>query len=163
MRPSTVRGVNPVRVLAVEDHQMLIEALAARLSDTPDIVVVGHCAARDPHPEALVTVARPDVIAIEVTLAPDAAPLLTLLRTAWPPAHFVVLPPAGTPSRRSKQRGRARWDGYRRSPRSTPLSTPCDALAAGTRAFLQSSSAACCGSFEPTSVGRSNAKDRWTP
>jgi DNA-binding NarL/FixJ family response regulator len=67
MRPSTVRGVNPVRVLLVDDHQMLIEALAARLSDTPDIVVVGHCAARDPHPEALVTVARPDVIAIEVT------------------------------------------------------------------------------------------------
>ena len=72
MRPSTVRGVNPVWVLLVDD-QMLIEALAARLSDTPDIVVVGHCAARDPHPKALVTVARPDVIAIEVTLAPDAA------------------------------------------------------------------------------------------
>lgn len=91
VRLSTVRGVSPVRVLLVDDHQMLTEALAARLSSTPDIVVVGHCAARDPHPEVLVTVVRPDVIAIEVTLARDAAPLLALFRTAWPPAHFVVL------------------------------------------------------------------------
>lgn len=88
---STVRGVSPVRVLLVDDHQMLTEALAARLSTTPDIVVAGHCAARDPHPEVLVTAARPDVIAIEVTLARDATPLLALFRTAWPPAHFVVL------------------------------------------------------------------------
>ncbi len=63
MQLRTVRGVNPVRVLLVDDHQMLTEALATRLSDTPDIVV-GHCAARDPHSEALVTVARPYVIAI---------------------------------------------------------------------------------------------------
>jgi two-component system, NarL family, response regulator LiaR len=91
MRLSTVRGVSPVRVLLVDDHQMLTEALAARLSSTPDIVVVGHCAARDPHPEVLVTVARPDVIAIEVTRTRNAAPLLTLFRTAWPPVHFVVL------------------------------------------------------------------------
>ncbi|MGH3882592.1 MAG: LuxR C-terminal-related transcriptional regulator [Pseudonocardiaceae bacterium] len=88
--------MSPVRVLLVDDHQMLTEALAARLFTTPDIVVVGHCATRDshpgaPHPEALATVARPDVITIEVTLARDAAPLLTLFRTAWPPAHFVVL------------------------------------------------------------------------
>ncbi len=95
-RQGAVRGVSPVRVLLVDDHQMLTEALAARLFTTPDIVVVGHCATRDshpgaPHPEALATVARPDVITIEVTLARDAAPLLTLFRTAWPPAHFVVL------------------------------------------------------------------------
>ncbi|MGH3889132.1 MAG: LuxR C-terminal-related transcriptional regulator [Pseudonocardiaceae bacterium] len=96
MRPGAVRGVSPVRVLLVDDHQMLTEALAARLSATPDIVVVGHCAMQDPHPEAprpeaLATVARPDVITIEVTLARDAVGLLTLFRTAWPPAHFVVL------------------------------------------------------------------------
>ncbi len=91
MWPGTVRGVRPVRVLLVDDHQMLTEALAARLSTVPDIVVVGHCATRDPRPEVLATVARPDVITIEVTLARDAAPLLTLFRTAWPPAHFVVL------------------------------------------------------------------------
>ena len=91
MRRGTVRGVSPVRVLLVDDHQMLTEALAARLSATPDIVVVGHCGTRDPHPEVLATVTRPDVITLEVTLARDAAPLLTLVRTAWPPAHFVVL------------------------------------------------------------------------
>jgi NarL family two-component system response regulator LiaR len=91
MRRGTVHGVSPVRVLLVDDHQMLTEALAARLSATPGIVVVGHCGTRDPHPEVLATVARPDVITLEVTLARDAAPLLTLFRTAWPPAHFVVL------------------------------------------------------------------------
>jgi DNA-binding NarL/FixJ family response regulator len=91
MRRGTVRGVCPVRVLLVDDQQMLTEALAARLSATPDIVVVGHCATRDPHPEVLATVARPDVITLEVTLARDAVPLLTLFRTAWPPAHFVIL------------------------------------------------------------------------
>jgi two-component system, NarL family, response regulator LiaR len=91
MRRGTVRGLNPVRVLLVDDHHMLTEALAARLSATPDIVVVGHCATRDPHPEVLATVTRPDVITLEVTLARDAVPLLTLFRTAWPRAHFVVL------------------------------------------------------------------------
>ncbi|MGH3972713.1 MAG: LuxR C-terminal-related transcriptional regulator [Pseudonocardiaceae bacterium] len=91
MRLSTVHGVSPVRVLLVDDHQMLTEALAARLATTPDIVVVGHCTTRDPNPEVLVTLLRPDVITIEVTLARDAAPLLTLFREAWPPAHVVIL------------------------------------------------------------------------
>jgi NarL family two-component system response regulator LiaR len=96
MRLAKVRPVSPVRVMLVDDHQMLTEALAARLSATHDIVVAGHCAMRDPHPEtprpeALATVARPDVITIEVAVARDVAPLLTLFRAAWPPAQFVVL------------------------------------------------------------------------
>ncbi len=91
MRLGRVRAVSPIRVMLVDDHQMLTEALAARLSTASDIVVVGHCAMRDPHPEALATVVRPDVITIEVALARDVAPLLTLFRTAWPPAQFVVL------------------------------------------------------------------------
>lgn len=91
MRLGKVAAVGPVRVMLVDDHQMLTEALAAMLSSTSDIVVVGHCAMRDPHPEALATVARPDVITIEVAVARDVAPLLTLFRAAWPPAQFVVL------------------------------------------------------------------------
>ena len=91
MRLGKVHAISPVRVMLVDDHQMLTEALAARLSTTPDIVVVGHCAMRDPHPEALATVARPDVITIEVAVASDVAPVLTLFRMAWPPAQFVVL------------------------------------------------------------------------
>ena len=113
---STVHGVSPVRVLLVDDPQMLTEALAARLSSTPDIVVVGHWAAPDPHPEVLVTAARPGVIAIEVTLGPGRAPLLALFRTVWPPAHFVVLTASRDRSRQSKPRGRERSDGYRWSP-----------------------------------------------
>ncbi|PZS22176.1 MAG: hypothetical protein DLM60_04965, partial [Pseudonocardiales bacterium] len=57
----TVRAMVPLRVLLVDDQQMLIEALAAKLSSTPDLVVVGHCATRDPHPDALATLLRPDV------------------------------------------------------------------------------------------------------
>jgi DNA-binding NarL/FixJ family response regulator len=87
----TVHGVLPIRVLLVGDQQMLIEALAARLSIAPGIVVVGHCTTQDPHPGGLATVARPDVIAIQVAHAGDAAALLMTLRTAWPPARFVVL------------------------------------------------------------------------
>ncbi|PZS27468.1 MAG: DNA-binding response regulator, partial [Pseudonocardiales bacterium] len=57
----TVRAMVPVRVLLVDDQQMLIEALTAKLSSTPDLVVVGHCTTRDPHPDVLATLLRPDV------------------------------------------------------------------------------------------------------
>ncbi|MGH3822502.1 MAG: LuxR C-terminal-related transcriptional regulator [Pseudonocardiaceae bacterium] len=107
----TVRGVLPIRVLLVGDQQMLIEALAARLSATPEIVVVGHCTTRDPHPEGLATVARPDVITVEVAQAGDAAALLTMFRTAWPPARFVVLTASPDPDQ-AVEAARAGADGW---------------------------------------------------
>jgi NarL family two-component system response regulator LiaR len=107
----TVRGVLPIRVLLVDDQQMLIEALAARLSATPDIVVVGHCTTRDPHPDGLVTVARPDVITLEVAQAGDAAALLTMFRAAWPPARFVVLTASRDPDQ-AVEAARAGADGW---------------------------------------------------
>ncbi len=106
-----VHGVIPVRVLLVDDQQMLTEALATRLSATPDIVVVGHCTTRDPHPEGLASVARPDVITIEVTQAGDAATPLTMFRTAWPPARFVVLT-ASRDADQAVEAARAGADGW---------------------------------------------------
>jgi two-component system nitrate/nitrite response regulator NarL len=111
MRLSTVHGVRPVRVLLVDDQQMLIEALAAGLSTTPDIVVVGHCTTRDPHPERLATLLRPDVITIEAEQAHDAATLLTLFRTAWPPARVVVLTASRDPEQ-AVDAARAGADGW---------------------------------------------------
>jgi two-component system nitrate/nitrite response regulator NarL len=107
----TVYGVIPVRVLLVDDQQMLIEALAARLSSTPDIVVVGHCSTRDPHPDVLATLLRPDVITIEVAQAHDAATLLALFRTAWPPARVVVLTGSRDPEQ-AVEAARAGADGW---------------------------------------------------
>lgn len=108
---STVRGVIPIRVLLVDDQQMLIEALAAKLSTEPDIAVVGHCTLRDPHPGGLATLLRPDVITIEVAQAGDAATMLALFRSAWPPARFVVLTASRDPDQ-AVQAARAGADGW---------------------------------------------------
>lgn len=108
---STVRGVIPVRVLLVDDQQMLIEALAAKLSTTPDIVVVGHCTIRDPDPGGLAALLRPDVITIEVAQVRDAAMVLALFRAAWPPARFVVLTASRDPGQ-AVEAARAGADGW---------------------------------------------------
>jgi NarL family two-component system response regulator LiaR len=111
IRPGTGGGLSPIRVLLVDDQQMLVEALAARLSTTPDIVVVGHCTTRDPHPEELATLLRPDVITIEAAQPHDAAALLTLFRTAWPPARVVVLTSSRDPEQ-AIEAARAGADGW---------------------------------------------------
>jgi two-component system nitrate/nitrite response regulator NarL len=103
--------VIPVRVLLVDDEQMLIEALAAKLSTTPDIVVVGHCTMRDPSPIRLASLLRPDVITIEVEQVGDAASLLAMFRTAWPPARFVVLTASRDPGE-AVEAARAGADGW---------------------------------------------------
>lgn len=101
----------PIRVLLIDDQQMLVEALAARLCSTPDIVVVGHCTTRDPHPEVLASLLRPDVITVEVAPAHDAATLLTLVRTVWPPARIVVLTASRDPEQ-AVEAARAGADGW---------------------------------------------------
>jgi two-component system, NarL family, response regulator LiaR len=58
-------GMNPIRLLLADDHLMITEALASRLSAVPDIWVAGRCAATDPNLLAIVKGVRPDVIAIE--------------------------------------------------------------------------------------------------
>ncbi len=58
-------GMNPIRLLLADDHLMITEALASRLSAVPDIWVAGRCAATDPNLFAIVRGVRPDVIALE--------------------------------------------------------------------------------------------------
>jgi two-component system, NarL family, response regulator LiaR len=92
--------VKPVRVLLVDDHQMLTEALAAELSAAPGLWVVGRCTTVDPGLARLVAQLRPDVITIELQPVGSAMhSMLCRLTTAWPAAHIVVLTASSEPAR----------------------------------------------------------------
>ncbi len=58
--------MDPVRILLVDDHLMVTEALASRLSAAMDLWVAGRCTAADPNLLDIVRGLRPDVITIEV-------------------------------------------------------------------------------------------------
>lgn len=126
----SVRAMIPIRVLLVDDQQMLIEALAAKLSSTPDIVVVGHCATRDPQPDVLATVLRPDVITIEFAQAQDVATLLASFRAACPPARVVVLTASRDPQQ-AVEAARAGADGW--VSKESSIDTLADALRSASR------------------------------
>ena len=74
---------DPVRILLVDDHLMVTEALASRLSAAMDLWVAGRCTVADPNLLEIVRGLRPDVITIEVE------PLG--LMAARPEARVVVL------------------------------------------------------------------------
>lgn len=88
-----------LRILLLDEHQMLVEALAARLSTEPDLWVSGRNISAC---HGLVASARrtwPDVIVVEI--APlDAArrDLLEQLRRRVPDAHLVVLTATADPA-----------------------------------------------------------------
>ena len=89
---SQSRRMSPVRLLLIDDHLMVTEALASRLSAAPDIWVAGRCATADPSLLDIVRGARPDVITIEVEpLGPAIGEVLRRLVAARPEAHVVVL------------------------------------------------------------------------
>ncbi|PZS40928.1 MAG: DNA-binding response regulator [Pseudonocardiales bacterium] len=122
--------MTPVRVLLVDDQQMLIEALAARLASTPDIMVVGHCTTRDPHRDALVTALRPDVITIEVAQVQAVATLLASLHAACPPARVVVLTASRDPQQ-AVEAARAGADGW--VSKESSIGALADALRSASR------------------------------
>jgi two-component system nitrate/nitrite response regulator NarL len=84
--------MNVLRVLLVDDHTMVAEALAARLSEAPDLWVAGRCATGDPNVADIVRRARPDVVAIEVEpLGPAIGEALERITAARPGVRLVVL------------------------------------------------------------------------
>jgi two-component system, NarL family, response regulator LiaR len=84
--------MNVLRVLLVDDHMMVAEALAARLSAAPDLWVAGRCATGDPNLADIVRRARPDVVAIEVEpLGPAIGEVLERITAARPGVRLVVL------------------------------------------------------------------------
>ncbi len=81
-----------VRLLLIDGHRMLTDALAARLSAAGDIWVVGTAAADDPQLSDVVRTLRPDVITTETGPAPaDTSRILRTLRVAQRSAHLVIL------------------------------------------------------------------------
>lgn len=85
-------GVDVLRVLLVDDHLVVSEGLAARLSAAPDLWVAGKCATSHPHLADIVRSVRPDVIAIEVEPLGDAiGEVLERLAEVWPGARVVVV------------------------------------------------------------------------
>lgn len=81
-----------VRVLLIDGHRMLTDALAARLSAVTDMWVVGTCTSDDPQLIGVIRTLRPDVITTEVgRMAAETARMLRILGGAEPQAHLVVL------------------------------------------------------------------------
>ena len=84
--------MDPVRILLVDDHLMVTEALASRLSAAMDLWVAGRCAVADPNLLEIVRGLRPDVITIEVEpLGSSVGEVLKGLMAARPQAKVVVL------------------------------------------------------------------------
>ncbi len=78
--------------LLVDDHLMVTEALASRLSAAMDLWVAGRCTTADPNLLDIVRGLRPDVITIEVEpLGQAVGEVLQGLVTARPEAKVVVL------------------------------------------------------------------------
>ena len=84
--------MDPVRILLVDDHLMVTEALASRLSAAMDLWVAGRCTTADPNLLEIVRGLRPDVITIEVEpLGAAVGEVLQGLAAARPEARVVVL------------------------------------------------------------------------
>lgn len=81
-----------LRTLLLDDHQMLVEALATRLGAEPDLVVDTRGPAGVEAVVAHAVRARPDVIVLEVApLDGDRRELLLQLRRRLPDTHVIVL------------------------------------------------------------------------
>lgn len=92
LAPGTVVPVTFLRVLLIDSHAMLTDALTVQLSTADDLWVVGTATPDDPRLIEIVRTLRPDVITTEigpVTLATGG--MLRKLRAAWPPAQLVIL------------------------------------------------------------------------
>jgi NarL family two-component system response regulator LiaR len=82
----------PVRVVLIDDHVMVAEVLAARLSAAEDIWVAGRCSASDPNLLDVVRRLQPDVITIEVEpLGPATGKTIRQLIAARPGVKVVVV------------------------------------------------------------------------
>lgn len=90
--PGTVEPVTFLRVLLIDTHAMLTDALAVQLSTADDLWVVGSATPDDPRLSEIVRMQRPDVITTEIgPVTALTSGLLRKLHAAYPPAHVVVL------------------------------------------------------------------------
>jgi DNA-binding NarL/FixJ family response regulator len=83
--------MDPIRVLIVDDHILFAEALAARLSREPDLVILP-IAPDVRRAFALVTTERPDVIALDLMLGAESGlEVLDHVRDEYPDVRVVAL------------------------------------------------------------------------
>lgn len=88
----TVLVMNVLRLLMVDDHAMLTEALSVRLADHPGLWVVGSCTTTDPRLSEVVGRLRPDVVTVDPQPAGrNAGELLERLSGQRASVHIVVL------------------------------------------------------------------------
>lgn len=90
---------NRIRIAVIDDHRVFAEALASRLSDEPDLEVVGTAATAA---EALELFSRNeiDVVALDLDLAgEDGLAVGRRLRDQWPDLSVVVVTAATDDSR----------------------------------------------------------------
>ncbi|QFU89399.1 LuxR C-terminal-related transcriptional regulator [Amycolatopsis sp. YIM 10] len=105
--PGHKRASPPVRVFLIDDEEMLAEALAARLSAEPGLLVVGRSRVSAPGLADVVACARPSVLVIDIEPAWHAtATLFGCLTSATPGARIVVLTDSHDPVRTTLA---ARW------------------------------------------------------
>jgi DNA-binding NarL/FixJ family response regulator len=102
--PVTTGHADPVqvlRVVVVDDHRMFTEALAATLSDEPDLRVVGTFASTEPGLAAAVAGLRPDLVTVDVEPfdGPVARLLVERLTEPMNGPGVVVLTAADEPAR----------------------------------------------------------------
>ncbi|HEY6276127.1 MAG TPA: response regulator transcription factor [Streptosporangiaceae bacterium] len=84
--------MNPLRLLLLDDHLMITEALASRMSASPDLWVAGRCGTAEPNLFDIVRGVRPDVITVEVEpLGARIGEFVARLIEARPEAKVVVL------------------------------------------------------------------------
>lgn len=84
--------MNVSRLLLVDDHLMVTEALAACLSTAEDLWIAGRCTTADPNLPDIVRGVRPDVITVEIAPFGDAAgDLVRALILARPQTRVMVL------------------------------------------------------------------------
>jgi two-component system nitrate/nitrite response regulator NarL len=85
-------NMSPTRLMLVDDHLMITEALASRLSAAMDLWVAGRCTTADPNLIDIVRGLRPDVIVIEVApFGHEITDVLGKLMAARPQAKVMVL------------------------------------------------------------------------
>ncbi|MFR9728211.1 LuxR C-terminal-related transcriptional regulator [Saccharopolyspora sp. MS10] len=104
-------GVTVLRLLMVDDHLMLTEALSARLSEAGDLWVVGRCATDDPRLPAMVDRLRPDVVTLDVAPVGNTGDLVHEVLARRPATRVVVLT-GGLDAQRAADAARAGATGW---------------------------------------------------
>ena len=100
-----------IRVVLIDDHEMVLESMVRLLSDDPQIAVVG-VALTAKHGISVTREEQPDIVIIDYSLTDmDAPDAIKLLRTVHPEVKVITLSGSGRPGAlyASMQAGSSGW------------------------------------------------------